>query len=529
MSLFVLTLALALSLTPLAEPPLRLLTVAERSSFQATSRYDDVVELLDALEAHDGEDGVMSRGSLGTTVEGRDIPLVMLADPPVADAEEARATGRLVLFAYGNIHAGEVCGKEALLMLAREIVAERDREDVRALLDRVVLILAPIYNADGNERIDVANRPGQVGPAEGTGERPNAQGLDLNRDHIKLESPEAQAHVRFLTEWDPDVVIDTHTTNGSIHRYVLTYAAPQNPSAHPAPLEWTRDVLLPAVSERLLRRTGYRSFFYGNLDRGRTRWETYSSQPRFGAPYRGLRNHISILSEAYAYATFEERVLATLEFVRECATYAAENAETVRALRDRAARETILAGRHADGSEPVGLRHRVAPFDGLIPILSEFGSRGEDGRWHTTGVPVTWLVRHYGRFEPTVFTTRPRAYLIPPGLDAVVRKLRQHGILVTPVPDEVDAEVEVDRVDTVTRAPREFQGHREVRLEVTRRSEPRRIGPGWQRVDLGQALGTLALYLLESRSDDGLVTWNLLDPWIEAGRDYPILRDIGGS
>ncbi|MFG0317097.1 MAG: M14 family metallopeptidase [Planctomycetota bacterium JB042] len=522
-------LALLPTFAPPAEPPDRLRTVAERSGFRATSLHRDVVDLLDALEAVDGDDGVMTRLSLGTSVEGRDLPLVTLADPPARTAAEARAGGRLIVFVLGNIHAGEVCGKEALLMLAREIVTERDRPDVRALLERLVLVFAPIYNADGNERVDVSNRPGQVGPADGMGVRPNAQGLDLNRDHVKLESPEARAQVRFLTDWDPDLVIDTHTTNGSIHRFVLTYAAPQNPSAHPAPLEWTRDVLLPAVSKRLEARTGDRTFFYGNLDRARTRWTTYSSQPRFGAPYRGLRGHLSILSEAYAYASYEERVRATLEFVRECAAYVAEHADTVRELRERARRETVWNALKLAGRLPVGLRHEVAAFDGTVSIPSELATRGPDGRWRTSGVPVTWLVAHHGRFEPTITTTLPRGYLVPPGLDAVVEKLRQHGIVVRPVDAESEGPLEVDRIDEIARDPRAFQGHHLVRLEVTRRTETRRVGPGWWRVDLAQPLGTLALYLLESRSDDGLVTWNLLDPWLEAGADYPILRDVGGN
>ena len=134
------------------------------------------------------------------------------------------------------------------------------------------------------------------------GQRPNGQGLDLNRDHVKLESPEARGQVKFLNEWDPHVVIDTHTTNGSRHRYTLTYAAPLNPSGDEAPIAFIRDELLPAVSASLEQRTGYATFFYGNFDREMTRWQTYSPMPRFGGPYRGLRGTMSILSEAYAYA-----------------------------------------------------------------------------------------------------------------------------------------------------------------------------------------------------------------------------------
>src|SRR5207245_4999970 len=130
-------------------------------------------------------------GELGTSVEGRKLPLLILADPPVATAEEAARSNKLVVYAQGNIHAGEVDGKEALLMLVRDLATAKERP----LLKDLVLVFAPIFNADGNERISKENRRAQVGPAEGVGVRANAQGLDLNRDFVKLESPEVQALV----------------------------------------------------------------------------------------------------------------------------------------------------------------------------------------------------------------------------------------------------------------------------------------------------------------------------------------------
>ncbi len=496
-------------------------TSAELSRYRATTRYDDVVRFCRALATRSP---LVRLDSLGRTVEGREIPLLVLSDPPIADAAAARASGKLILFAFGNIHAGEVCGKEALLMWARDLT-DPDSAEGRALLRGSILLIAPIYNADGNERVAKDNRPGQNGPEDGMGQRPNAQGLDLNRDYMKLDSPEARAHVLLLNAWDPDLVIDTHTTNGSIHRFVLTYAAPQNPSGPLAPLEWTRDVLLPAVSARLRERTGDRTFFYGNFDRDKTKWMTYSSQPRFGAPYRGLRGHLSILSEAYAYASFEDRVRATLEFVRECAGYAVENAATIRSLRARARAEVIAAGERADGTERVGIRHEIAAFSGSVVIPSELTYR--DG-WNetSTGIAVDYAVTHFGRFRPTLTVSRPRAYLVPGELETIVEKLRQHGVRVEEEPVERPVACEVYRIDRVERADREFQGRHEVTIEATPRRERRVVGTGWYRVPMAQPLGTLALYLLEPESDDGLVTWGFFDPWVHEGHGFPVLREV---
>ena len=235
-------------------------TVAEKSDFKATSRFQEVVDFCNQLAK---SSPLVRQGVLGTTTEGRKLPLLILADPPVATPEEGRKSGKLVVYVQGNIHAGEVDAKEALLMLAREIVATEHP----ALLKDLVLLIAPIFNADGNERFSRTNRPGQVGPEEGMGVRTNAQGFDLNRDFVKLESPEVRALVRFIDQWDPAVVIDGHTTDGSFHRYVMTYEGPRSLAGDQNIVKFTRDVLFPDVGKRLEKATGFHSFFYGNFSR----------------------------------------------------------------------------------------------------------------------------------------------------------------------------------------------------------------------------------------------------------------------
>src|SRR5690606_38357908 len=145
-----------------------------------TSRYDDVRRVLAALAARPE----VHVTGFGRSEEGRELPLAVVAAPAVRDAEAARASGRLRVLVLGNIHAGEVEGKEAALILARRLAGG----DLRQLLGRLVVLVAPLYNADGNERISTDHRPEQFGPIGGVGTRENANGLDLNRDFMKLEA-----------------------------------------------------------------------------------------------------------------------------------------------------------------------------------------------------------------------------------------------------------------------------------------------------------------------------------------------------
>ena len=192
-------------------------TRAELSGFTETSRAEDVTRVLGALQRASPSVHVTE---FGRSQEARPLPLAVVSSPGVKDAAAARRSGKPRVLVLANIHAGEVEGKEAALILARRLTLG----DLRPLAPRLVVLFAPLYNADGNERISLDHRPEQFGPLGGVGTRENAAGLDLNRDFTKLETPESRALAGLLNEWDPQVVIDLHTTNGSYHAYHLTYA-----------------------------------------------------------------------------------------------------------------------------------------------------------------------------------------------------------------------------------------------------------------------------------------------------------------
>ncbi len=232
-------------------------TVPEKTDYRETSRYADVMAFLRTLEQRARTIHVTS---FGVTNEKRDLPLVVVGAPS-ASPQAVRGTGKLRVYIQGNIHAGEVEGKESAQMLLRELALGQHGD----WLQSMVLLVAPIYNADGNERIALDNRGPQYGPMGGQGQRPNAQGLDLNRDHMKLDSPEARAVVKVMNDYDPHVSIDLHTTNGSLHAYLLTYAPPLNPVTDPAITMLLRLEWLPRVTATIRAKYGWDYYYYGNL------------------------------------------------------------------------------------------------------------------------------------------------------------------------------------------------------------------------------------------------------------------------
>ena len=492
-----------------------LLTRAERTDFRETSRYDEVMELARRLA---DASPAIHLTTFGYTSEGRALPLLVVGAPD-ASPTSVLGTGKTRVYLQGNIHAGEVEGKEALLMLLRRIATG----EYAAWTDSLVLLVAPIYNADGNERVALSNRPRQHGPVGGMGQRPNAQGLDLNRDHTKLDSPEARSLARMLTEYDPHVGVDLHATNGTRHAYHLTYSPPLHPNTPVAVDRFLRERWLPAVTSRVKEKRGWDLYYYGNAMRssdGGQAWATFDHRPRFNNNYLGLRNRFAILGEAYAYATFEDRVKASLWFVEEILDFAHGNAGAIRHVVAEADRESVVGRtlalraefhRGADITVLMGeVEEEPNPYSGAVMF------RRRDVRTPTPMADLT-------TFRATESAVAPPAYYVLPQARAVIERLEAHGVTVVRYAEPRSVDAERFTVDSTTVAEREFQGRRERTVWGRWGRERVALPEGTAFVSLDQPLGRLAFTLLEPRSDDGFTAWGFMDPEIQAG-SFPVLR-----
>jgi len=495
-------------------------TRAEATGFAETTRYDEVMAFLDVLEASSHRIQVIR---FGYTTEGRALPLVIYGNVVNATGDGVRAASApLRVLILANIHGGEVAGKEAALMLLRALAAGMYAE----WADSLVLLVVPIYNADGNERISLYNRPLQNGPVGGMGQRANAQGYDLNRDFMKADAPETRSLLRLLRAYDPHVFIDLHTTDGTYHAYPLTYAPPLHPSTPKPLVDYLRRVWLPAVNDTIWTKHRWKFFYYGNLPwPGSDRppgWYTFDHRPRFGTNYVGLRGMLGLLSEAYAYATFEERIEATYAFLEAVLSFAAARASKIRALIE-AVRQASPVG------EPIALRARIdrAPEPALILLGAVDSLRHPyTGQLMLQRRPevLPEMLPLYDRFAPTETIPIPRGYLIPAELDRVRDLLEVHGIPCVPVEAGLQLEVERFRIDSVAVADQPYQGHREQEVWGTYERQTLTAPAGSCLVTIDGRTGRLAALLLEPRSDDGLVAWGLLEDRLAPGSYYPVAR-----
>jgi hypothetical protein len=518
------------------QPDLR--TRAEITNYEETSSYADVQRVIDGLVA---SSPLVHTESFGKTEDGRDLPLLVISEPRVTTPEAAHKLGRPLVFVQANIHAGEVEGKEAILALARRLVSG----DLKPLTRQLVILLAPNYNADGNEKVNVQNRTAQNGPVAGVGTRENSKGLDLNRDYMKLDTAEARSLVGLINKWDPHVLVDLHTTNGSYHANHLTYSPILNPNADARLIDFTRDRMLAPIREAMLKKHNWRVYYYGNFapedgggressrvdpaNPGNVTWRTFDHRPRFGNNYAGLRNRIAILSEAYSYLDFKGRVDVTEDFVDEIWKSAAANAKQIMTLTAQADRQftappTARPVELGVDFEIRALPEKVGVFVGDVKKVLNPRSGKEMLAMTDLAVPVA--MKDYGVFAATRSLAMPKGWLIPtnPRLAAAVERLRWHGLKVQEITEPAQVSVERFTIAGYTRAERVFQGHREARLKGAFEPAQLTVAPGALFVPADQPLARLAFYLLEPESDDGLVTWNIIEEGLAAGESYPIYR-----
>jgi len=488
-------------------------TVAERSHFDSTSTSAQVGFFLDSLHI---EGAPVAVSVIGRTAYGRPLYLAIASDPPITSPAEAAASGRLVVYLQANIHAGEVEGKEAILILLRELAGPR-----RDLLRKLVILAMPDYNPDGNDAFGpvAVNRSEQEGPVL-VGQRSDALNLDLNRDYFKAEGPETRASLaRIYDTWDPALMVDCHTTDGTRHGYLLTYAPPLEPIGPAGPTDYVRDQMLPAIQRTLGSEYHEPIFVYGDVDDpvNPTSWDTYAPLGWYGTNYVGLRGRMAILSEAYSHADFKTRVQVTHDFLVEILKYAADHADDIRRLERDADRQTALEGAGEAPRPSLAVEYSMVSR-GTEPVQLEVLRPGGPGdttargrpRLEPTGQYRTVRIPVRDRFVDSVERPLPAGYFVPAGAGSVPQLLALHGVEVQRLESDWTDTVEVVAISKLDWQPREFQGHHLLAVSGTYQRVVHTAPAGTYFVSTAQPLGRLVFALLEPEGW-GLARWGLFD------------------
>ena len=512
--------------------PDELILTPEKSNFEKTSTYAEVMSFLSAIKTKSNDVEIIS---MGKSLEGKEIPVAILSRPAIKTAAEAKASGKFVIYIQGNIHAGEVEGKEAVMMLMRDILLSNKRH----LLDNQIILFAPIYNTDSNDKMGKDTRPSQDGSPVEAGLRANSQGLDLNRDGMKMEAFETNGLFQnIINTFDPQIFVDLHTTNGTWHAYNLTWAPSYHYAGEVATYDYTIN-MLNTITETVKKKNDLNFGPYGDYEI-KEAWPpknfyTYNHHPRYLVNQFGLRNRMAILSEAFAHERFYDRIYSTRAFVSEILEFTNAHTKEIIATNKKAEEQAVNQILSGAGKTKKGISFKLVPLNTLnnFPTYDYISYKKADGTtgYYKTGnlIHVDGVVYH-GKFDADKESTLPRGYVIPASFTAIVENLKKHGIQVTPLTKSRTFEGEVYTFEKHEKAAREFQGHAMVSVSGKFSAGKKAFKKGDFYVDLAQPLGNLAFYLLEPESDDGFVTWNFFDAYLESAGvktkpvEYPIFK-----
>jgi len=490
-------------------------THAERTDFAETGRYTEAVDFCRRLAAASPQAQYTTYGKTG---EGRELPLLILSRDGAFTPTDARRTGKPVILIENCIHAGECEGKDACLILAREILITRAHA---ALLDHATLLILPIFNADGHERMSPYSRINQNGPRE-MGWRTNATNLNLNRDFAKADAPETQAWLRLWNAWQPDLFIDCHTTDGEEQRYDVFYTFSDDEDVAPPIAAFVRQQLYPAVIPPL-ESQGYAMLPYcwlrNRKDPNEGIMPMSPTGPRFVTGYAAACNRPAILIEAHARNSYAQRVRATHDFLVQTLRAVGEQPDALfAAVRDADALTIRTHGGDRDGRIPYDYKFTThaqrVTYHGYEQTLRKSEVTGDEVIDYST-TPRDYETNLYDEPSATQVLTPPLAYLIPPQWTDVLDRLTLHGIRFTrlTVPQTLDVDSYRFVYDTLSISLHE--GRAQPTVTSAPIHETRTFPPGTAFVTLDQPRAKLAVHLLEPAAPDSFVRWGFFNAVFE--------------
>ncbi len=456
---------------------------------------------------------------MGMTDAGRPLHLFIISGDGEFDPETIRRKGKAIVLINNGIHPGEPEGIDASARFAADILS--NREGTKRYLRNCTVAIIPVYNIGGALARSSYWRINQNGPDE-KGARRNTRFLDLNRDFVKQDSRDARAFAAIYSYLDPDVFLDTHTTNGSDHQFTVTLIATQPEKMHPEMQDFFRGRMLPELYDRM--KTAQKNEmvpYVQYTDRGEIKTIIgFEEHAYYSTGYSALFNSFGFMTETLVYKPYPERVEGTRQFISELVRYTSLNHKEILRLRAEANLLTLNAGEYVLDWEQDTTRWDLIEYHGysyeetLTPIT------GRKTGFYNHEKPYTDTIRYYNYFNPSVTVTVPKAYILPFAWEEVIERLQANGVVMRQLQNDTTIAVETYYIDSFEPAKRAVQGHY-VNSKVQLRAVTQEVDylTGDYIIPLNQRANKYIVTMMEPLSESGFFTWNFFDSFLE-GQDW---------
>ena len=487
--------------------PKDMLTLAERSNWQETGNYQEIVSLYFKLAAASPYARMID---IGATPTGQRMYIFVATKDKAFDAAAARKTGKPIVFFQNAIHAGENGGKDAAVMLLRDILVTKKYEQ---LLDKAIVISMPAFNIDGLERRSPYNRINEQGPNE-MGFRVTSQRFNLNRDYMKADSPEMQNWLKTFNKWQPDLFIDNHVTDGQDLQADTTFVIHDGIDVHPAVGAWVGEKWSPKLWSGLEAEGHVVGWYVGGPVRAGAPFVVLSLGARYSDGYAAIRNRASLLVETHSLKPFSVRAWGHYDIMLETLNVVAEHGNELRAATEKADKDLLQPG--AKLAVDYSAAKQGVPHTALLLETETY-------QGSALGGPVLRYLPKPRNIEvsliraaiPKTEVTIPKGYYIPREWSAIADLLKLHGIRVQPTTQTTTGNFEVIRFDRVSFPPMPFESHFMPDFETRTTVEKRSIPAGAFFVSTSQPLQKLLVNILEPVAPDSAVKWGIFNSIFE--------------
>ena len=491
-------------------------------------KYDDNIslqydEVIDAYQQLADAYPEAQLTEYGKTDIGKPLHLFMMSLDKDFDPSSIRKKGRCIVFINNGIHPGEPEGIDASIQFAWDLLSGKD--DLKKYLDNTVIAIIPVYNIGGSLDQSRFYRMNQDGPIY-KGRRRNAKNMDLNRDFAKQETKNAQTFASIFTWLNPDVFLDTHTTNGSDHQYTITLIETLHSKLDPEMGKFYKNQMLPDLYKRMEENSEYgmipyvATMNYGDIRQGII---SYNDHPYYSTGYAALFNCYSFMTENLVYEYFPDRVRSVVDFLTQLVGFTSDNAEEMRELKDNAdeAVKTMDEFHLAWKIDPEQSEDLL--FKGYEYVRSEVSGPGRRRGVYDHNQPWEEIIPHYTEYNPILSVKRPYAYILPQAWEELVEKFDNNAVEYFRLSEDIEIEVESYYIENSKASTRATQGHKlNQGVEVSSKTQKIQYYKGDYIIHANQHSNKYIVEMLEPHAPNSFFVWNYFDPILESHDFYSI-------
>ncbi|MEM9545528.1 MAG: M14 family metallopeptidase [Bacteroidota bacterium] len=470
-----------------------------------TATYQEAIEFYAALDAQSDN---LKVNEFGMTDSGFPLHEVIITNDGVLDPKNIRENGKAILFINNAIHPGEPCGVDASMMLARDLLV---KSEMKGLLEKVSVVILPIYNISGTLNRGSFSRANQNGP-KAYGFRGNIQNLDLNRDFVKGDTENSRSFNQLFSKWSPDILIDNHTSNGADYQYVMTLIATQKDKMEPALSMYLQENLLPDLNAKMKAgRYEMTPYVYARNtpDNGIAGFLDY---PRYSSGYASLHNCISFMPETHMLKPFKDRVWSTYDFMVAMLEHIEKNASQLLLAREAAVKSTKTKPIFSLNWEMDREKVDTLLFKGYEAKYKPSAVSGKERLYYDRNAPYEKKIPFFNSYKPNLEINKPFAYIIPQAYKRIIDRMKNNNVEMYRLAKDEVREVEVYRIIDYTSTDKPYEGHYlHSNVRVEKSTESIQYYKGDYLIYTNQAMNKYIINTLEPQAPDSWFAWNFFD------------------